>query len=535
MSGLQRPLLEVDHLTVRFGDSTAVDDISFTIRAGEKFALVGESGSGKSVTALSVLRLVESATTTGAIRLTGEDLCKKSEREMRGIRGARIAMIFQEPMTALNPLFTIGNQIAEVLELHEALTPQAARARAIELLARTGIPDPEQRVAAYPHQLSGGQRQRAMIAMALACKPELLIADEPTTALDVTIQVQILALLDELQREMGMGLLFITHDLGLVKRFCHRVGVMERGRIVEIGDTATVFSQPQHAYTQRLLASRPQRVVQAVAADAPLLLQARQLEVSYAVTSAWWRKRRFVAVRQATLALRRGETLGIVGESGSGKTTLGLALLALLPVSGGEVSIDAGDATVRIDKADRKALTAMRRRMQVVFQDPFGSLSPRRTVSQIVGEGLALHLPELTPAERDARVLEMLDEVGLSARHGVHDVLQRYPHEFSGGQRQRIAIARAVVLRPEVLVLDEPTSALDVSVQQQVLALLAQLQQRYGMSYLFISHDLAVVRAMSHRVLVMKGGEVVEEGEAEALFAAPQAAYTKALLAAALG
>ena len=523
------PLLQIEHLTVRFGPSTVVDDVSFEIAPGEKFALVGESGSGKSISALSVLRLVDAATTTGAIRFNGADLTRKSEREMRGIRGAEIAMIFQEPMTALNPLYTVGNQIGEVLELHEALRPNAARARAIELLKRTGIPDPERRIDAYPHQMSGGQRQRAMIAMALACRPKLLICDEPTTALDVTIQAQILALLDELQAEMGMALLFITHDLNLVRRFTHRIGVMERGKLVEMGDTATVFANPQHAYTKKLMASRPQRVVQAVAADAATLVEARDVGVTFTITQGWFSKRRFEAVRHATLQLKRGETLGIVGESGSGKTTLGMALLALQTVSAGEVLMG-GE---RIDNAERSTLRAMRKRMQVVFQDPFASLSPRMTVGQIVGEGLALHRPDLSAAAREQLVLEMLDEVGLSADKGVAGVLQRYPHEFSGGQRQRIAIARAVVLRPEVLVLDEPTSALDVSVQQQVLALLADLQRRYGMSYVFISHDLAVVRAMSHRVMVMKDGDVIEEGEAQALFDAPRESYTKALLAAA--
>ncbi len=526
---MSQALLQVEHLSVRFGASTVVDDVSFSIAPGEKFALVGESGSGKSITALSILRLVDAASTTGRIRFAGEDLMQLSERQMRGIRGARIGMIFQEPMTALNPLFTVGNQIAEVLDLHEALRPNASRARVIELLARTGIPEPEKRIDAYPHQLSGGQRQRAMIAMALACKPQLLICDEPTTALDVTIQAQILALLDELQAEMGMALLFITHDLNLVRRFTHRVGVMERGHLVELGPTAEVFDDPQHAYTQKLLASRPQRVLQPVAADAPVLLQGEQIRVSFDFAEGWFGKRQFIAVKDATVQLRRGETLGIVGESGSGKTTLGMALLALQTISGGSVQM--GDE--RIDNADRQHLRAMRRRMQVVFQDPFASLSPRRTIGQIVSEGLDLHRPELPAAERQKLVLQMLDEVGLSDRHGVSGVLQRYPHEFSGGQRQRIAIARAVVLRPEVLVLDEPTSALDVSVQQQVLALLGELQRRYGMSYIFISHDLAVVRAMSHRVVVMKEGDVVEAGGAEAIFNAPQHVYTQELLAAA--
>ena len=522
-------LLQVEHLTVRFGTSTVVSDVSFNIAAGEKFALVGESGSGKSITALSVLRLVDAATTTGAIRFEGDDLCAKTDRQMQALRGSRIGMIFQEPMTALNPLYTVGNQIAEVLELHEALRPNAARARAIELLARTGIPEPDKRIDAYPHQLSGGQRQRAMIAMALACRPRLLICDEPTTALDVTIQAQILALLDELQAEMGMALLFITHDLNLVRRFTHRVGVMERGKLVELGNTAAVFGDPQHAYTKKLLASRPERVVQPVPTDAPVLVQGDAVAVSFAFSEGWFRTRQFQAVKGATLQLRRGETLGIVGESGSGKTTLGMALLALQGLSSGSVSL----AGTRIDNADRQHLRAMRKRMQVVFQDPFASLSPRMTIGQIVGEGLALHQPEFDKRARDRRVLEMLDEVGLSERFGVAGVLQRYPHEFSGGQRQRIAIARAVVLRPEVLVLDEPTSALDVSVQQQVLRLLAELQRRYGMSYVFISHDLAVVRAMSHRVMVMKNGDVVEEGESEALFAKPHHAYTRELLAAA--
>ncbi|MFO1271525.1 MAG: dipeptide ABC transporter ATP-binding protein [Rubrivivax sp.] len=526
---MSEPLLRVEGLTVRFGSSTVVDGVSFSIGAGEKFALVGESGSGKSITALSVLRLVDAATTTGSIRFGGEELLSKSEGQMRALRGARIGMIFQEPMTALDPLYPVGEQIAEVLRLHQAMRPNAARARAVELLARTGIPEPERRVDAYPHQLSGGQRQRAMIAMALACRPELLICDEPTTALDVTVQAQILALLDELQAEMGMALLFITHDLNLVRRFTHRVGVMERGLLVEGGETAEVFARPQHAYTKRLLASRPQRLVQPLPADAPKLLQAEGVQVKFAFRRGWFGRGHVAAVQQATLTLRRGETLGIVGESGSGKTTLGMALLALQPLAAGRVQLD-GD---RVDDAPRATLRRLRRRMQVVFQDPFGSLSPRLTVGQIVGEGLALHRPELDAAARARLVEEMLDEVGLSARHGVAHAANRYPHEFSGGQRQRIAIARAVVLRPEVLVLDEPTSALDVSVQQQVLQLLAALQQRHGLAYVFISHDLAVVRAMSHRVMVMKNGAVVEEGEAEALFAAPREAYTRELLAAA--
>ena len=522
-------LLSVEHLSVRFGDAPVVDDVSFDIAAGEKFALVGESGSGKSITALSVLGLVDGARTTGAIRFAGVDLRQASERDLRAVRGGQIAMIFQEPMTALNPLQTIGAQIIEVLWLHEGVAGREARRRAVGLLARTGLAEPQRRLDAYPHQLSGGQRQRAMIAMALACQPKLLIADEPTTALDVTIQAQILSLLDELQAEMGMAILFITHDLNLVRRFTHRVGVMERGRLVESGPTEQVFSAPAHAYTKKLLASRPVRLVAPIANEAPCLVEASGLRVSFDIPLGWFRRKRFDAVRDATLSLRRGETLGIVGESGSGKTTLGMALLALQPLAAGEVSLDGA----RIDAGDAGALKAMRRRMQVVFQDPFGSLSPRMTVARIVGEGLALHRPDLDRAARAALVVQMLDEVGLGPASGMSDAIDRYPHEFSGGQRQRIAIARAVVLQPEILVLDEPTSALDVSVQQQVLALLVDLQRRHGMSYIFISHDLAVVRAMSHRVMVMKDGRIVEEGDAEALFEAPRQPYTQALVAAA--
>jgi microcin C transport system ATP-binding protein len=525
------PLLEVDRLTVRFGEAVVVDGVSFAIGAGERFALVGESGSGKSITALSILRLVDQAQTGGRIVYDGRDLLARPERELRALRGAEIAMIFQEPMSALNPLYTVGNQIAEVLRQHAPLRPREARERAVELLASTGIAEAARRAGDYPHQLSGGQRQRAMIAMALACRPRLLIADEPTTALDVTVQAQILELLDRLQAEIGMALLFITHDLALVRRHAQRVGVMERGRLVECAPAAELFAAPRHPYTQRLLASRPRRIVPAAAPDAPALLHAEGVAVHYPLPRSWWRRRQFVAVRSATLALRRGQTLGIVGESGSGKTTLGLALLALQPLAAGRVELG-GE---RVDTAARPALRRLRRRMQVVFQDPYSSLNPRLTVGQIVGEGLALHRPELDAAARERAVLAMLDEVGLGERDGVAAVLQRYPHEFSGGQRQRIAIARAVVLRPELLVLDEPTSALDVSVQQQVLALLAALQRTHGLSYVFISHDLAVIRAMAHRVLVMRGGEVVEEGDCETLFAAPRHPYTRELLAAALG
>ena len=526
---MTEPLLAIEHLNLAFGATPVVHDLSFSIAPGEKFGLVGESGSGKSVTALSILRLAAGFTSRGAIRFEGVDLLGLSEARMRGLRGNEIAMIFQEPMTALDPLYTVGNQIAEVLALHEGLDARTARDRAIELLAKTGIPEPERRVDAYPHQLSGGQRQRAMIAMALACKPKLLIADEPTTALDVTIQVQILQLLDALQAEFGMSILFITHDMNLVRRFTDRIGVMERGKLVEIGDTAAVFAAPQHDYTRKLLNSRPQRSLAPLAPDARQVLAGDGIRVDFTSSTGWFKRSVFHAVDGVAITLKRGETLGIVGESGSGKTTLAMALLALQDIAGGQILFD-GE---RIDDADRGKLRAMRRRIQVVFQDPYGSLNPRLTVGQIVAEGLSVHQPDLTRAQQDEAVAAALDEVGLGPSSGLVDVAGRYPHEFSGGQRQRIAIARVVILKPEVLVLDEPTSALDVSVQQQVLRLLTGLQQKYAMSYVFISHDLAVVHAMSHRVAVMKDGVIVEEGEAERLFAEPQHPYTRALLAAA--
>jgi microcin C transport system ATP-binding protein len=517
-------LLDIQHLSVAFGDATVVDDVSFSIAAGEKFALVGESGSGKTVTALSVLRLNQDAGYGGRILFDGDDILKKSEPALRRLRGKDAAMIFQEPMTALNPLFTVGNQIAEVLMLHEGLSGKAAALRTVQLLEKTGIPEPARRALAYPHQLSGGQRQRAMIAMALACKPRLLIADEPTTALDVTIQVQILELLNQLQREENMAVLMISHDLNLVRHFADRVGVMEKGRLIETATVAELFANPHEAYTRKLLASHPQRMVNMVDAGGAPLLQAQNVRCTFDIREGWVRKRSFVAVDDVSLTLRPGETVGIVGESGSGKSTLGMALLRL---SVARVSGTIGFRGQAISEMASGALRPMRSQMQVVFQDPFASLSPRRTIAQIVGEGLALHQPQLTPQQLRDAVAAGLEEVGLSGA-----MLQRYPHEFSGGQRQRIAIARVLVLKPALVLLDEPTSSLDVSVQMQVLQLLAELQRKYGIAYLFISHDLAVIRAMAHRVLVMKDGRVVEQGSVEEVLSAPKQAYTQRLLAA---
>jgi microcin C transport system ATP-binding protein len=529
-----RPLLELDRFSVRFGDTIAVHELSLSIARGERVALVGESGSGKSVTALSILRLVEQAQLSGRILLDGEDLLQKTEQQMRGLRGADVAMVFQEPMTALNPLFTIGKQIAESLRLHEGLRPNAARQRGIELLTRTGIPEPERRIDSFPHQLSGGQRQRAMIAMALACRPRLLLADEPTTALDVTVRQQIVDLLIELQEqeaaERGMAVLLITHDLNLVKRFAQRVAVMEKGVLVETNTTEALFSNPQHPYTQRLLDSEPQRAVERIEPNARRLLEVQGLAVDYSTSAKGWRslfgRSTFRAVHDVDLSVRRGETLGIVGESGSGKSTLAATVLGLQKPAAGHIYIDGLPLSTLKTQRSRRALYS---RMQVVFQDPFGSLSPRMTVEQIIGEGLTMHQPDMDAKARRARIGGLLEEVGMPAAS-----MLRYPHEFSGGQRQRIAIARALAVQPELLVLDEPTSALDVSIQKQVLNLLTNLQKKYELTYLFITHDLAVMRAMAHRVIVMKSGRIVETGDTLDVLRTPSHPYTQSLLASSL-
>jgi microcin C transport system ATP-binding protein len=519
-------LLAVQNLHVAFNGAPVVQNVSFSINAGEKFAIVGESGSGKTVSALSVLKLLQDAQYEGSILFEGQNILQKSEQAMRSLRGKEIAMIFQEPMTALNPLFTVGNQIAEVLMLHEGLNARTAAQRAVDLLDKTGIPEPARRALAYPHQLSGGQRQRAMIAMALACRPKLLIADEPTTALDVTIQVQILELLNQLQREENMAVLMISHDLNMVRRFADRVAVMEKGCLIETADTETLFAAPSEPYTRKLLSSRPQRMVAEPAFGNEQLLEGKHINCTFLISQGWFRKKQFAAVDEVSVQLRSGETLGIVGESGSGKSTLGLALLRLSSAQvQGDIHFD-GHAVSRMDS---KSLRPLRAKMQVVFQDPFASLSPRRTIEQIVGEGLALHQPQLGKAELRIRIAESLQEVGLKP-----EMMTRYPHEFSGGQRQRIAIARALILKPKLILLDEPTSSLDVSVQLQVLHLLAELQRRYGLAYLFISHDLAVIRAMAHRVMVMQNGKVVESGTAEQVLNAPSHPYTQRLLAASI-
>ncbi len=524
-------VLEVKGLNVRFHQEGnvihAVKDATFTVAKGETVALVGESGSGKSVTALSTVKLLpDSATVTGSVRYQGREMLGASENELRKVRGNDISFIFQEPMTSLNPLHTIERQITESLALHQGLSGEAARARVLELLLKVGIRDGESRLSAYPHQLSGGQRQRVLIAMALANGPELLIADEPTTALDVTIQAQILDLLAELKSSEGLSLLFITHDLNIVRRIADRVCVMQGGEIVEQGVTADIFDAPRHPYTQKLLAAEAKGLPVPVAPDAPVVLQTEALRVWFPITRGFLRTTvgHVKAVNDATLTVRAGETLGVVGESGSGKTTLALAILRLTPFTG-KVSFLGRD----LSQVQGRDLRNLRRDMQVVFQDPFGSLSPRMTAEAIIAEGLGVH--GLEPGRnRQSMVSGIMEEVGLDPA-----TMGRYPHEFSGGQKQRIAIARAMILRPKLVVLDEPTSALDMTVQVQIVELLRALQVKYGLAYVFISHDLRVVRALSHKVMVMQQGDVVEAGPAEAIFANPAHDYTRTLMAAAFG
>ncbi len=526
-----KSLLAIEKLSARFrgadGERQILSDVDLTIGRGETVALVGESGSGKSVTAMSILRLFEPGTVefTGRILFEGRDLLQLSESEMRRVRGNRIAMIFQEPMTALNPVYTIGDQIMEPLILHQGFDRHKARRRAVELLDRCGILEPDRRVDNYPHQLSGGQRQRAMIAMALACDPALLIADEPTTALDVTIQAQILALLADIQRQTNMAVLLISHDLNMVKKIAQRVSIMRGGRIVEQGDTATIFAKPQHPYTIRLLDSIP-RPKTSRPEPGPPLVEIRHLRCHFTMGGGMFRRRAGTTVKavdDVSLTVRERTTLAVVGESGSGKTTLGMCLLRLQSCEG-SILFDGID----LRSLSRRRLRPLRRQMQVVFQDPFSSLSPRLTVAQIIGEGLAVHKIGRTRQERWERIRQALADVGLE-----EEMANRYPHEFSGGQRQRIAIARAIVLRPRLLILDEPTSALDMTIQAQIIELLADLQRRYNMSYIFISHDLRVVRALADEVVVMHHGRIVEHGPAETIFAAPRHPYTRALFAAA--
>jgi microcin C transport system ATP-binding protein len=526
------PLVNVRNLSVQFrtGDKAvdAVKGVSFNIAKGEIVALVGESGSGKTVSALSVLKLLPYPAAhhpTGEIHFDGKDLLKAPESVMRDIRGEKISIIFQEPMTSLNPLHTIRKQVGEIMRLHQGLDEATVRTRVLELLRKVGLADPEKRLNAYPHQLSGGQRQRVMIAMALANEPDLLIADEPTTALDVTIQAQILDLLRTLQRESGMAMLLITHDLGIVRHMADRVYVMNKGVIVEEGRTADVFERPQHAYTRHLMSAEPKGQPPKARPAAPVVLQADDLKVWFPIKRGLLRRTvdHIKAVDGLSLKLRAGETLAVVGESGSGKTTLGLALLRLISSQGNIAYV--GN---RIDGLSSRAMRPLRKEMQVVFQDPYGSLSPRLSVGQIIEEGLTIQRPSMSSEERRERVGAALREVGLDP-----EGQDRYPHEFSGGQRQRIAIARAMVLEPKFVLLDEPTSALDMSVQAQIVDLLRDLQKRHDLAYLFISHDLKVVRALSNYVVVMKSGKVVEEGPSEQVFSNPREAYTKALLAAA--
>jgi len=529
---MTEPLLSVRDLSVAFHqsgrESLAVDRVSFEIDRGEIVALVGESGSGKSVSAASILKLLPypaASHPSGQILFDGRDLMTASEPDLRAVRGNEITMIFQEPMTSLNPLHTIERQIGEILSLHQGLEGASARARVLELLHQVGIREPEKRLSAYPHELSGGQRQRVMIAMALANRPKLLIADEPTTALDVTVQAQILELLGRLKTEHGMSMLFITHDLGIVRKFADRVCVMTKGKIVEAGSVEDIFERPQHPYTKKLLASEPRGEPPVFDDQKPVVMQGEDIRVWFPIKAGFLRRTvdHVKAVDGVDLTLRAGQTLGVVGESGSGKTTLGLALSRLIS-SKGRISFIGKD----IDAFSYREMRPLRDRLQIVFQDPFGSLSPRMSVGEIIAEGLKVHERHLSAEERDARVAWALEEVGLDPA-----TRWRYPHEFSGGQRQRIAIARAMVLKPRFVMLDEPTSALDMTVQAQVVDLLRDLQAKHDLAYLFISHDLKVVKALANELIVMRGGKVVEKGPAAEVFAAPKADYTRALMAAA--
>jgi microcin C transport system ATP-binding protein len=532
MDAAAQPLLAIKDLSVAFRqggrETLAVDRVSFDIRSGETLALVGESGSGKSVTALSVMKLLPYPAAyhpSGTIRFKGRDLLQLPMREIRQVRGKNITIIFQEPMTSLNPLHTIEQQISEILLLHAGVVGAAARARIVELLIEVGIPDPQSRLASYPHQLSGGQRQRVMIAMALANEPDLLIADEPTTALDVTVQAQILKLLKDLQARLGMAMLFITHDLGIVRKLAERVCVMKEGKIVEQGPIERVFKAPAHPYTRALIAAEPRPDPAPLRPQSPIVLETDDLKVWFPIKRGFLRRvvGHIKAVDGVSIAVRQGETLGIVGESGSGKTTLGLAILRLISSQGRIVFLGKVIAGLKF-----RDMLPFRRDMQIVFQDPYGSLSPRMSVSDIIEEGLLVHHPKLSKAERAQRVAGALSDVGLDA-----GTRFRYPHEFSGGQRQRIALARAVVLEPTFVVLDEPTSALDMLIQSQMVDLLRALQKRRNLTYLFISHDLRVVAALASRLVVMRNGKVIEEGAAADLFAHPKSDYTRALLAAA--
>ncbi|MBB3290802.1 MULTISPECIES: ABC transporter ATP-binding protein [unclassified Rhizobium] len=532
MSENYTPLLSVRNLSVAFHQggqtSTAVDGVSFDIAKGEVLALVGESGSGKSVSANSILKLLPypaASHPSGEILFKGKDLLKASDNELRAVRGNDITMIFQEPMTSLNPLHSIEKQISEILALHQGMTGEAARNRTLELLNQVGIREPEKRLKAYPHELSGGQRQRVMIAMALANRPELLIADEPTTALDVTVQAQILELLRDLKGTHGMSMLFITHDLGIVRKFADRVCVMTKGRIVETGTVEEVFTNPQHDYTRHLLAAEPRGEPPASDANKPVVMEGSDIRVWFPIKAGFMRKvvDHVKAVDGIDLKLRAGQTLGVVGESGSGKTTLGLALARLIS-SKGRIAFVGKD----IAGYSFREMRPLRNQLQVVFQDPYGSLSPRMSVGEIIAEGLKVHERSLSADERDKRVCWALEEVGLDP-----STRWRFPHEFSGGQRQRIAIARAMVLKPRFVMLDEPTSALDMSVQAQVVDLLRDLQKKHDLAYLFISHDLKVVKALANELIVMRFGKVVEQGASTDIFRAPKEDYTRALLAAA--